>query len=76
MVRFDTCYHQPDVRNLPLDDISSVREIVTKALEKNLGTNMVLNVILSLNGQVTLLEVIQISRENTCKTVLSCVYTC
>jgi hypothetical protein len=43
---------------------------VTKAVEKNLGTNMVLNVIVSLNRQATLLEVFQVSRENTCKTVL------
>jgi hypothetical protein len=70
MLRFDPHHHQPDVRNLPLDDILFLRDIVTKALEKNLGTNMVLNVIVSLNDQPTLLEVFQVSRENTCKTVL------
>jgi hypothetical protein len=70
MVRFDPHHHQPDVRNLQLDDILFLRDIVTKVVEKNLGTNMVLNVIVSLNGQATFLEVFQVSRENTCKTVL------
>jgi hypothetical protein len=56
MIRFDPYHQQPDVRNLSLEDILSVRDIVKEALEKNFVTHILHNVIVSLNDQARLLE--------------------
>jgi hypothetical protein len=81
MIRFDCHHHQPEGQEFytwlhfvsqRYHDLS-----LTEAPGKNFVLHMILNVIASLKDQATLLEHFQISRENTCKTILlSWEYTC